>query len=83
MRNKITLMLLILVASLQSKIFAQKSEHNKHACKASIQNELIFKKHPEARKEYIEFNKITRKLARGQKLQRARTYTIPVVVHVY
>ncbi|MCG8806243.1 T9SS type A sorting domain-containing protein [Tenacibaculum finnmarkense] len=83
MKNKITLLLLILVTFLQSKIFAQKSEHNKHACKASIQNELIFKKHPKARKEYLEFNKTTKQLARNQKSQRARTYTIPVVFHVY
>ncbi|SOU86312.1 M43 family zinc metalloprotease [Tenacibaculum dicentrarchi] len=83
MRNKITLLLLILVTSLQSKIFAQKSEHNKHACKASSQNELIFKKHPKARKEYLEFNKTTKQLARNKKSQRARTYTIPVVFHVY
>ncbi|CAM1333604.1 M43 family zinc metalloprotease [Tenacibaculum aestuariivivum] len=79
MRNKFTIVLLILVSALHSKIYSQLE----HACKASEQNELVFKNNPEARKEYIEFNKYSRELSKTQKRQLPATYTIPVVVHVY
>lgn len=79
MRNNFTIVLFILVSALQSKIYSQ----SKRACKASIQNEIYFKNHPEARKEYIEFNNYSRKISKKQKSKLASTYTIPVVFHVY
>ena len=79
MRNNFTIVLLVLVSVLQSKTYSQ----SKHACKASIQNEIYFKNHPEARKEYVEFNNYSRKISKKQKSKLASTYTIPVVFHVY
>ena len=62
MRNNFTIVLLVLVSVLQSKTYSQ----SKHACKASIQNEIYFKNHPEARKEYLEFNNYSRKISKKQ-----------------
>ncbi len=74
--------LIVLASCLQTKTYSQ----SKHACKASFQNEIIFKNNPKAKKEYDDFNKKTRLFSskRNKSNQRVNTsYVIPVVFHVY
>ncbi|MDO6743598.1 M43 family zinc metalloprotease [Tenacibaculum soleae] len=73
---------LIMFFALTSFLGYSQSEH---ACKASEQNEIYFKKHPESRVEYQKFNLFTKKQAKNKLSKKAAvaTYTIPVVFHVY
>ncbi|CAM1368060.1 conserved exported protein of unknown function [Tenacibaculum soleae] len=73
---------LIMLFALTSFLGYSQSEH---ACKASEQNEIYFKKHPESRVEYQKFNLFTKKQAKNKLSKKAAvaTYTIPVVFHVY
>ncbi|CAL2082279.1 Protein of unknown function precursor containing a type A C-terminal secretion signal. Putative peptidase M43 family [Tenacibaculum sp. 190524A02b] len=54
------------------------------SCPSDLFNQLYFKQHPEAKKEYIEFNKYSREQAKKQFKGKVNTsYVIPVVFHVY
>ncbi|WP_422091871.1 M43 family zinc metalloprotease [Tenacibaculum ovolyticum] len=58
---------------------------SEHSCKASEQNEIYFKKHPESKIEHQKFNLFTKKHANNKLSQKAAaaTYIIPVVFHIY
>ncbi|REH56478.1 putative secreted protein (Por secretion system target) [Tenacibaculum gallaicum] len=56
-------------------------------CKVTSENQKVFLKYPESKKEFDKFNNYTKNVVRKKQtslLNRAEeTYTIPVVVHVY
>ncbi|CAL2081847.1 M43 family zinc metalloprotease [Tenacibaculum sp. 190524A02b] len=56
-------------------------------CKVTSENQKVFLKYPESKKEFDNFNEYSRRVTREKKTsifnRAGETYTIPVVIHVY
>ncbi|MCG7500577.1 GEVED domain-containing protein [Tenacibaculum sp. Mcav3-52] len=56
-------------------------------CKVTIENQKVFSKYPESKKEFERFNHYTKKVVSKKQISQSNrageTYIIPVVVHVY